>query len=107
MEESKIKYFDAHTPALDELAAVLQDGLKNYFADVKVELVDCPDFSKKPYKIAVGGLHGKPSIADVGGGKFINRPLSEPSRGCNRDHLLILISTSPQFDPTCQSRVQV
>lgn len=72
MEENKVRYFEAHVPALEELASVLQDGLKNYFADVKVELVDCPDFSKNPYKIAVTGLHGKPSIADVGGGKYLD-----------------------------------
>lgn len=78
MEESKVKYFETHAPALEELASVLQDGLKNYFADVKVELVDCPDFSKKPYKIAVAGLHGKPSIADVGGGKYLDmKPYDE------------------------------
>lgn len=62
-----MKYFDAHTPSLEELAPVLQDGLKAHFEEVKVELADCPDFSQKPYKIAVEGLHGKPTIADVGG----------------------------------------
>lgn len=68
MEADKVQHFDAHNPPLNELVQVLQDGLKSYFAEVKVELVDCPDFSQKPYKIAVGGLHGKPTIADVGGG---------------------------------------
>lgn len=69
MDENKVKSFDAYSPALEELVPVLQEGLKLYFAEVKVELVDCPDFTQKPYKIAVSGLHGKPSIADVGGGK--------------------------------------
>lgn len=70
MEESKVQHFDAYTPSLVELVPVLQDGLKSYFEEVNVELVECPDFSQHPYKIAVGGLHGKPTIADVGGGKF-------------------------------------
>lgn len=64
----QIPCFDVHQPSLEELASVLQDGLKSHFAKVTVELVDCPDFGQHPYKIAVGGLHGKPSIADVGGG---------------------------------------
>lgn len=69
MEDSKIRFFEAHQPSLEELVPVLQAGLKSYFEDVKVDLVDCPDFTQKPYKIAVGGLHGKSAIADVGGGK--------------------------------------
>lgn len=71
MEESKIQFFESFKPCLEELVSVLQDGLKSYFGDVQVELVECPDFSKKPYQIAVGGLHGKPCIADVGGGKLM------------------------------------
>lgn len=69
MEENKIKFFKAHTPSLEELVTVFQDGLGTYFTDVKVELVDCPDFTQRPYKIAVAGLHGKTAIADVGGGE--------------------------------------
>lgn len=72
MEDSKIQSFDAFCPPLDELVTVLQEGLKSYFAEVEVGLADCPDFSQHPYKIAVGGLHGKPTIADVGGGKLQN-----------------------------------
>lgn len=68
MEENKVKFFEPHTPPLDELVPVLQEGLKSFFEDVNVELVDCPDFNQSPYKIAVSGLHGKPTIADVGGG---------------------------------------
>lgn len=69
MDDSKVEYFDAYAPSLDELVPVLQEGLKSYFEEVKVELVACPDFTQKPYKIAVSGLNGKPTIADVGGGK--------------------------------------
>ena len=70
MDESNVESFDAHTPALDELVSVLKEGLKLYFSEVDVSLVDCPDFGQKPYKISVAGLHGKPTIADVGGGEF-------------------------------------
>lgn len=79
MDASKIQFFDLNGPKLEELVPVLQQGLKSYFAEVSVELTDCPDFSKKPYRIAVEGLHGKPTIADVGGGKntiILNQILS-------------------------------
>lgn len=69
MDETKVHSFLAHTPEPEELKNVLQEGLKSFFAEVDVQLVPCPDFTQRPYKIAVSGLHGKPSIADVGGGK--------------------------------------
>lgn len=69
MDDSKIQYFDAHTPPLTELCQVLANGLKTYFETVHVELVDCPDFTQKPAKIPVLGLLGKATIADVGGGE--------------------------------------
>ena len=71
MDESKIKSFETHVPSLGDLVPVLEEGLKSYFGDVKVELAECPNFTQKPYKIAVSGLHGKPTIADVGGGKYL------------------------------------
>lgn len=70
MEESKVRFFDTYAPSLEELVPVLQEGLKSYFADVKVELADCPNFTQKPFRIAVSGLLGNPTIADVGGGKL-------------------------------------
>lgn len=69
MEQSKVQSFAAHTPALEELKDALQEGLRSYFKEVNVQLVACPDFTQKPYKIAVSGLHGKSTIADVGGGE--------------------------------------
>lgn len=70
MDPSLVKSFTPHRPALGELKDVLQSGLKNYFAEVEVTLEDCPDFTKKPYELAVSGLHGKPAVSDVGGGKL-------------------------------------
>lgn len=64
-----MQYFQAHKPALDELVAVLREGLKAHFETVDVDIVDCPDFSQRPYEISVSGLNGKPMIADVGGGE--------------------------------------
>lgn len=69
MEDSKVQFFDVDAPKLNELVPILQQGLKSYFAEVSVELTDCPNFSQRPYKLAIEGLHGKPTISDVGGGK--------------------------------------
>lgn len=72
MDDSKVKSFQTHCPQPEELVKVLQEGLKEHFETISVELVDCPDFSKHPYKLAIKGLHGKPTIADVGGGMYGN-----------------------------------
>lgn len=69
MDDTKVQSFDTHRPPLDELVKVLNEGLKEHFETVNVELVDCPDFEQHPYKLAISGLGGKPTIADVGGGK--------------------------------------
>ena len=65
-----MKYFDSYVPSLEELVPVIQQGLKTQFGEVTVGLIDCPDFTRDPYKISVSGLHGRPTIADVGGGKL-------------------------------------
>lgn len=74
MDDSKVLFFETYCPPLIELVGVLNEGLQRYFETVKVELVDCPDFRQHPYKLAVTGLSGKPTIADVGGGKHCIEP---------------------------------
>jgi hypothetical protein len=55
-------------PELAELASVLQAGLKSHYAEVKVEVVDCPDLTQSPYGLTASGLSGgKPCVLDVGG----------------------------------------
>jgi hypothetical protein len=34
---------------------VIKDGLKSNFADVQVDIVDCPDLSQAPYHLASEG----------------------------------------------------
>lgn len=103
MDSDKVKSFDVDSPPLDELVKVLQDGLKAHFETVQVELVDCPDFKQKPFKIPISGLHGKPVIADVGGGKQLINAIHRILKGqvlILRDHF-----TSPPVDSSCQSRI--
>ncbi|XP_038058677.1 ester hydrolase C11orf54-like isoform X1 [Patiria miniata] len=56
-----------HVPDLEELATVLEDGLKSYFASVSVSVVDCPDLSQQPFTLAAPGLCGSSRAVDVGG----------------------------------------
>ncbi|XP_073908705.1 ester hydrolase C11orf54 homolog [Castor canadensis] len=47
--------FSFHMPSLEELAEVMQKGLKDNFADVQVSVVDCPDLTKEPFTFPVKG----------------------------------------------------
>ncbi|KAK7864774.1 hypothetical protein R5R35_012270 [Gryllus longicercus] len=58
-------------PTLDEVAKVLQDGLKSNFAQVEVKVVDCPDLTQKPFTLACKGLGGNPSVVEVGGVPYL------------------------------------
>lgn len=69
MEFKKNVSFVPHSPPLEEVVEILHKGLKDYFETVDVSLVDSPKFNEKPYCLSLSGLHGKPTIADVGGGK--------------------------------------
>ncbi|KAG9464735.1 hypothetical protein GDO78_019462 [Eleutherodactylus coqui] len=60
-----------HYPALEEIADVLERGLKKNFAEVHVKVVDCPDLTGDPYGFPVKGLCGKSRIADVGGVPYL------------------------------------
>ena len=52
---------------LKEICDILEHGLKQNFAVVKVELVDCPNLTKAPYNLAAEGLCGASRVAEVGG----------------------------------------
>ncbi|KAM5180180.1 ester hydrolase C11orf54 homolog isoform 1-T3 [Mantella aurantiaca] len=60
-----------HLPALEEIVAVLESGLKKNYANVQVRIVDCPDLTQEPFGFPVKGLCGKSRIADVGGVPYL------------------------------------
>ncbi|XP_019379835.1 PREDICTED: ester hydrolase C11orf54 homolog [Gavialis gangeticus] len=68
---AKVEKFVFHVPSLEELAGVLQKGLKENFADAQVSVVDCPDLTQEPFTFPVKGICGKPRIADVGGVPYL------------------------------------
>uniref|UniRef100_A0A8C3S539 DUF1907 domain-containing protein n=1 Tax=Chelydra serpentina TaxID=8475 RepID=A0A8C3S539_CHESE len=67
----KVEKFALHVPSLEELSGVLQNGLKENFADVQVSVVECPDLTNDPFNFPVKGICGKPRIADVGGVPYL------------------------------------
>ncbi|XP_048261874.1 ester hydrolase C11orf54 homolog isoform X2 [Bombus affinis] len=62
---------DLHVPSLDEIKDVLKEGLIKNFADVEVEVVDCPDLTKEPFTLAAPGLGGNPTLLEIGGPAFL------------------------------------
>ncbi|TKS83580.1 Ester hydrolase C11orf54 -like protein [Collichthys lucidus] len=70
-EISSTEKVQLHAPDLEELRAVLQTGLEDNFAEVQVNVVECPDLSKEPFQFPVKGLCGNPRITDVGGVPYL------------------------------------
>ncbi|XP_033207949.1 ester hydrolase C11orf54 homolog [Belonocnema kinseyi] len=56
-----------YVPDLEKLKAVLTEELAKNFAEVSVEVVDCPDLNKPPFSLGASGLGGNPEILDIGG----------------------------------------
>ena len=56
-----------HVPTLEEVRNSVQAGLAKNFAQVSVDVVDCPDLTSPPYSLAGKGLSGSARVADVGG----------------------------------------
>lgn len=66
-DKMSVRRKELHVPPLEEVRAVLQEGLKTNFEEVEVTITECPDLEREPYMLAARGLCGSPRIADVGG----------------------------------------
>lgn len=60
-----------HVPSLNEIKTVLEEGLSTNFAEVKVEVVNCPDLTKEPFLLSASGLSGNPTIFEIGGPSYL------------------------------------
>ncbi|XP_015599119.1 ester hydrolase C11orf54 homolog isoform X2 [Cephus cinctus] len=58
-------------PPLEEIRDVLKQALPNNFAEVAVEVVDCPDLTKQPFTLAAPGLGGKQKLIEIGGPPYL------------------------------------
>jgi hypothetical protein len=56
---------------LEELAEVLEGGLRRNFSTASVSVVECPDLSLDPWGLASQGICGSPRLADVGGVPYL------------------------------------
>ena len=54
-------------PDFDPVCKSFEKSLAANYEEFKVEVVDCPDLTAAPWKLALPGLGGEPCVADVGG----------------------------------------
>ncbi|KAG8225264.1 hypothetical protein J437_LFUL006497 [Ladona fulva] len=71
MASISMRKHDLHTPPIKEIAEVLESGLTSNFAEVNVEVTDCPDLTQPPFKFACKGLGGNPKLVEVGGPPYL------------------------------------
>ena len=65
-----------YIPSIDLVAAELQIGLREYFAECIVKVVQCPDLSKWG-NLSTKGICGDPKLVEVGGVPYITHKLDE------------------------------
>ncbi|KAL6420592.1 hypothetical protein ACFW04_014639 [Cataglyphis niger] len=62
---------DLFVPESEELASVLQNGLKYHFVEATVEWVNCPDLTQEPFNLATSGLCGNAVIFELSGMSYL------------------------------------
>ncbi|OQV13436.1 Ester hydrolase C11orf54-like protein [Hypsibius exemplaris] len=70
-ETLSVEKLELRTVGLDDIATVFQAALEANFTEVSVAVVDCPDLTLPPYRMAARGLSGSTKIADVGGVRYL------------------------------------
>ena len=58
-------------PTLDDIASVLEKGLKSNFEEASVTVVECEDLTKSPWNLAAPGISGSPRLLDIGGVPYL------------------------------------
>lgn len=53
--QNLVETCNLHVPPLNEIADVIRNGLRSLYAEVEVEVVDCPDLSQPPFHLAAAG----------------------------------------------------
>ena len=57
--------------SLEQVATVLEDGLKSIFEEASVTVVECEDLTKSPWNLAAPGISGSPRLLDIGGVSYL------------------------------------
>lgn len=71
--------YDLHCPPLEEICQVLSKSLRSNFAEVKTQVIECPDLTQMPFTLACKGLSGNPKLIEVGGPPYL-LPLADKSK---------------------------
>lgn len=71
IEKVKVVKRTLHTPQYEEIKDVFTQALLANFAEVEVEIVDCPDLTQQPFTLASPGICGNPKILEIGGPPFL------------------------------------
>lgn len=56
---------------LEQIAEVLQTGLRENYKEAEVSVVPCPDLTTEPWGLAAKGLSGSSRILDIGGVPYL------------------------------------
>ena len=72
--------------SLEQVATVLEDGLKSNFEEASVTVVECEDLTKSPWKLAAPGISGSPKLLDIGGVPYLTPHVHDwtEQRSCDR-----------------------
>ncbi|XP_034950342.1 ester hydrolase C11orf54 homolog [Chelonus insularis] len=95
LKNVKIDHRVLLTPSLNEIKNVITPALQKNFKEISVEIVDCPDLTKKPFSLAAQGLEGNAQILEVGGPSYLL-----PSVQRNKVYDIQSILNSVNFDRT-------
>ena len=72
IERLRVESKPLYVPPLEDVAKVLQTGLSNNFEYAKVDVIQCPDLTQKPFNIADKGIGGgKQRIMSIGGVPYL------------------------------------
>jgi hypothetical protein len=83
-------------PPLEELAKVLNKGLRSEFEEVKVEVVECPDLTQQPFTLAKKGINGSTKLVEIGGVPYL-LPLVKRDKVYDLKKLATMIDADPAF----------
>jgi hypothetical protein len=71
MSGPQANVYQLKVPQTNEVCEVLRKGLEKHFKQVACDIVDCPDLTKPPFKLAAPGICGNCYLADVGGFDYL------------------------------------
>ena len=66
-----VESHDFDKVSLQDVARVLENGLRDNFEEASVSVVECEDLTKSPWNLAAPGISGSPKMLDIGGVPYL------------------------------------